>query len=513
MSNGRNEEIQGSKLLVSLVAMGAALLALLNVTIVNVALNDIRAAFGTPMDQIAWVSTGYMVANVVVLPVTGWLQRRFGFRRCFVYAVAVFTVSCAMCSLAWDLSSLVLFRALQGLGGGAVIPTAQTVLFARYPKSEHGMAGAIYGLGAVTGPLLGPTIGGYIIDAANWHWVFLVSVPVGAALCLLGNSVLKQPYFKPSTTAVDIQGLVLLTVGMATLQYVLEEGNREDWFESTHIAALTAVAIAAIVTFLIHELECDCPVVDLRVFANRQYVMVTGINILIGVALFAGNYLFALYCGAVMHYTALEVGKVFLVGGAVGLIAMPIVGTLGSKVDSRLMMLAGILGVLLSLWISARLTERASFMQLVLPNFVRSLALALLFPPMNVSALSELPAERRGNATGLFNLTRELGGSFGTVWMGLIIANQTKIEVSYLGENLYATNPLYQEHLAAASANLIPHTWTVELVGESVLAWRVQVQALVRSFERGFAEAMVLFALALVFVFLMKRPRSGVSAH
>jgi DHA2 family multidrug resistance protein len=502
-----NDEIVGSKLLISLIAMGAALLALLNVTIVNVALNDIRAAFGTPMDQIAWVSTGYMVANVIVLPVTGWLQRRFGYRRCFVTAVVLFTVSCALCGLAWDLPSLVFFRALQGLGGGAIIPTAQTVLFARYAKHEHAMAGAIYGLGAVMGPLLGPTLGGYIIEIANWHWVFLVSVPVGILLGVLGNHVLVQPYFKPNTESVDVRGIVSLAVGMAGLQYVLEEGNREDWFESKLILVLTAIAAIAIVTFVVHELETHSPVVDLRVFSDRQYSAVTGINILIGVALFAGNYLFALYCGAVMHYAALDVGKVFLAGGVAGLLIMPIVGALGGKIDSRILMFLGICGVLLSLWLSACLTERASFEQLVLPNFVRSLSLSLLFPSLNVSALSELPANKRGNATGLFNLTRELGGSIGTAWMGLIVTNQTKIESSYLGENLFATSPIYQDQIAQTSSNLGAYTWTTELVAETALAWRVQVQALVRSFSQGFTQSFFVFAFALGLLLLMKKAR------
>jgi len=507
-----SEELQGSKFLISVLAMGAALLALLNVTIVNVALNDIRATFGTPMDQIGWVSTGYMVANGVVIPLSGWLQKRFGYRRCFVYAIIVFTVSSALCGLAWNLPALVFFRALQGLGGGAIIPTAQTVLFARYPKSEHGIAGAIYGLGAVIGPLLGPTIGGYIIDAANWHWVFLVSVPLGIGLCLLGNSVLHQPYFKPTTASVDVKGIALLAVGMATLQYVLEEGNREDWFESKLIMVTSAVAVTSIITFIVHELEIPSPVVDLRVYANRQYAAVTGVNVLVGVSLFAGNFLFALYCGAVMHYTALEMGKVFLLGGIGGVVIMPIVGAFGKKLDPRIMLTSGILGVIWSLWLSACLTERSSFFQLVVTNFVRSVALGLVFVPMNVSALSDLPQAQRGNATGLFNLTRELGGSFGTAWMGLIIANQTKIEAAYLGEHLTATNPIYQEQLANSANSLSPYTWTVDLVGEAAMAWRVQVQALVRSFNRGFSVTMLAFAFAIGFVLLMKRTKPG-SAH
>jgi DHA2 family multidrug resistance protein len=510
--NHSSEEIHGSKFLISVIAMGAALLALLNVTIVNVALNDIRATFGTPMDQIGWVSTGYMVANVVIIPITGWLQKRFGYRRCFVYSIVIFTVSSALCGLAWNLPSLVFFRALQGIGGGAIIPTAQTVLFARYSKAEHGMAGAIYGLGAVTGPVLGPALGGYIIEIANWHWVFLVSVPIGAVLCIMGNRVLHQPYFKPTRDSVDVRGIALLAVGLASLQYALEEGNREDWFESKLIFVASAVSITALITFIVHELETSSPVVDLRVFANRQYTAVTGVNFLTGVAIFAGSYLSSLYCGAVMHYTALEMGKVFLLGGLGGLIVMPIVGGFGNKVDPRVMMMTGIVGVVVSLWLYAGLTERASFLQLVLPNFVQSTAIGLVFVPLNLLALSELPQVQCGNATGLLNLTRELGGSIGTAWMGLVISNQTKIETAFLGEHLNATSLVYQEQLADTAANLGAYTWTRELVGEAAIGMRVQLQALVRSFNRGYTETMLVFAIALVMLVFMKRPKPTTEA-
>jgi MFS transporter, DHA2 family, multidrug resistance protein len=279
--------VTGNKAGITFVVMCAALMALVDITIVNVALNDIRASFGTPLDQIGWVSTGYMMANIVVIPMTGWFQRRFGFRRYFAGSVMLFTLASVLCGFSWNLPSLVAFRALQGLGGGAIIPTAQTILFARYPKEQHGMAGALFGLGAVTGPLLGPTVGGYLIDWASWHWCFLVNVPLGIAAALLALRFIEEPGFAPSRERIDGFGIGLLAVGMASLQYVLEEGNRDGWFESPLIAALSAVAAAALITFVVHELETDHPVVDLRVFKNRAYAAGTGINLLMGLALFS----------------------------------------------------------------------------------------------------------------------------------------------------------------------------------------------------------------------------------
>src|SRR3954467_13816516 len=208
-------QVSGSKLGITAVVMTAALMAMIDITIVNVALNDIRASFGTPIDQIGWVSTGYMMANIVIIPMTGWFQRRFGYRRHFAGSVALFTLASALCSLAWNLPSLVLFRALQGLGGGAIIPTAQSILFARYPQREHGMAAAMFGLGAITGPLLGPTIGGYLIEWSSWHWIFMVNVPIGRFAPVLPFRFVQHPGFVPperEAARVDFFGITLLAV-------------------------------------------------------------------------------------------------------------------------------------------------------------------------------------------------------------------------------------------------------------------------------------------------------------
>src|SRR5262245_16842288 len=245
------EEIRGSKVLITVTVMCAALMAVIDISIVNVALSDIRASFGTPIDQIAWVSTGYMMANIVVIPMTGWLQRKFGYRRYFAFSILIFTAASALCGLAWNLPSLVVFRVFQGLGGGAIIPTSQAILFARYPREQHGMAGAMFGLGAVTGPLLGPTLGGYLIDRVSWHWIFLINVPVGIIVAFLAYRTIEQPAFKPTREPIDFWGIGLLAVGMATLQYVLEEGNRDGWLDSPLVVVLGIVAAIALVTFIV----------------------------------------------------------------------------------------------------------------------------------------------------------------------------------------------------------------------------------------------------------------------
>ncbi|MBS2013221.1 MAG: DHA2 family efflux MFS transporter permease subunit [Deltaproteobacteria bacterium] len=489
--------------------MCAALMALVDITIVNVALNDIRASFGTPIDQIGWVSTGYMMANIVVIPMTGWFQRRFGFRRYFAASVMLFTTASVLCGLSWSLPSLVVFRALQGLGGGAIIPTAQTILFARYPKEQHGIAGGLFGLGAVTGPLLGPTIGGYLIDWSSWHWCFLVNVPLGIVAAFFALRFIEEPGFEPSKAPVDVFGIALLAVGMASLQFVLEEGNRDGWLESTTIMVLSGVAITSLVTFVVHQLETPHPIVDLRIFKNRTYLGGTGINLLMGLALFSGNFLFALYCGSILHYSALEIGKVFLFSGAFQIVLMPVVGRFGGRFDQRVLLAIGIAGVATSLFMNAHLTDRSGFGDLVASMFVRSLSLAFVFIPISVLALSDIPPDKRGNATGLFNLTRELGGSIGTAWMGLVVDRGSKIHGAYLAESVTPFSQATQEQLGAIRGGLGSQTASPELVGEAVLALKVRVQALVLSFQDGFYRATAVFLVALLLVALLKRPKPG----
>ncbi|MEO8182838.1 MAG: DHA2 family efflux MFS transporter permease subunit [Deltaproteobacteria bacterium] len=506
------EELSGSKLGITLVAMIAATMAMIDITIVNVALNDIRASFGTPIDQIGWVSTGYMMANIVIIPMTGWFQRRFGYRRYFAASIAVFTLASALCTLAWDLPSLVLFRALQGLGGGAIIPTAQSILFARYPRKEHGMAAALFGLGAITGPLLGPSIGGYLIDWSSWHWIFMVNVPIGLGVALLALRFIEQPAFTPPSgreAKIDAFGIALLALGMASLQYVLEEGNREGWFDSALIAVLVGVAAAALITFIIHELETEQPIVDLRVFLRRSYAAGTGLNFLTGFALFSGSFMFSLYAGSVLHYSALDIGKVFLVAGSISIVMMPLIGRLGPKIDGRILLAIGVTVVAASQYVASQLTGEAGFWDAVRPNLMRSFGLGFIFIPVSVLALSGLAPEQRGNATGLFNLTRELGGSFGTALMGMLVSDGLKIHRSFLAEAINPYNPVVQAQLQQLAGGLGTQTYQSSLVAERMLDARVTTQALVLSFENGFRWVALAMSLGLLLILLLEKPSAG----
>jgi DHA2 family multidrug resistance protein len=503
-------KVSGSKAGITIAVMCAALMAFLDISIVNVALSDIRASFGTGLDQIGWVSTGYMVSNVVVIPMTGWLQRRFGFRRYFTVSILLFTAASALCGVAWNLPSLVLFRALQGLGGGAIIPTAQSILFNRYPKEEHGIAGALFGMGAVTGPLLGPTVGGYLIQASSWHWIFLVNVPFGIAAAALAWRFIEQPDFCAPSERIDLFGVVLLVTGMSSLQYVLEEGNREGWTDSTPIVVCACLAAITLFTFIVHELETENPIVDLRVFKNTSYAAGTAINCLLGTVLFSGSFLFSLYCGAVMRYTALDIGRIFLIAGAVQLVLMPMLGRLSGKLDGRYLIAVGILGTAASLWLNGHFTAQASFWDLARPQVLRAFGLAFVFVSLSMIALSDLTPAARGNATGLFNLTRELGGSIGTAWMGSSLDKYTHIFQSQLAERVDPFNPVAQEQVALVTRGVAAQLPNAAGSGYSILQLRIYLQALIRAFNHGFISIAILFALSVGLVLLLRRPAPGV---
>ena len=510
LSPGKTGQITGNLVAITIAAMSSALMSVLDISIVNVGLSDIRASFGTPLDQIAWVSTGYAMANITVIPMSGWLQRRFGIRKTLTVAILMFTASSVLCGLAWNLPALVFFRIVQGLGGGAIIPTAQATLFGRFPKEQVGMAGALFGLGAITGPLLGPTVGGFLIDHLSWHWMFYVNVPIGLLGAGLAWTFIREEGFEPDQRPIDAWGAGLLGLGMVSLQYVLEEGNRDGWLESPLIALMLAVAVISLVTFVVHVLEVDNPIVDLRVFKSRTYAAATALNCLIGTVLFGGSFLYSLYCGAIMHYRALDIGLIFLKGSWIQLFLLPLIGRSIGKVDSRRLIFFGLVGVTVSTWLNANLTPAADTFTMTMPIFVRAVALSFCFVPLTVVALSGLSPRERGSATGLFNATRELGGSIGTAWMSSRLTANAKLHYTYLADHVDAYGSVAQDQLRAMQGGFAGRV--ADPVGASygAMSGRLNLQALSMAFSDGFLTLAGLFVISLVVVFFLGKPYASV---
>jgi DHA2 family multidrug resistance protein len=501
-----NTLLRGNKVLITIGAMSAGLMAFLDISIVNVALNDIRANFGTPLDRIAWISTGYAMANITIIPMSGWLLRRFGFRRYYASSILIFTLASALCGLSWNLLSLVIFRILQGLGGGAIIPTSQSVLFSRYPERQHGMAGALFGMGAITGPLLGPTIGGYLVEWASWHWIFFVNIPIGLFAAYIAWTRIEEPTFVPDKATVDRFGIALLAIGMVSLQYVLEEGNRDGWFESAKITALAIIATISLVGFVSHELETEHPVVNLRVFANRGYAAATGLNFLVGTAVFAGSLLLSLYCGTIMHYRALDIGRVFLRGSFIQLLILPLAGRLVTRMDPRRLMIIANTGILASLWLNAHLTPDANMSAIVTPLFIRAVGTGFGFVPLTFLAVASLPASERPGGTALFNLTRELGASIGTAWMTTRLDRESHRNFAYLTSHVDAYNPAVWDQLKLLEHGPGARLFDPSTAALAVLKQRISSQALLQAFNQNFMLLAVAFLAASGLVFLMRRP-------
>ncbi len=503
--------VTGSKLFITIAAMMSSLMAVLDISIVNVALNDIRASFGVQMDQIAWVSTGYMMANVVVIPMTGWFQRRFGLKNYFVFSIFLFTVASVLCALSWSLISLVCFRILQGMGGGAIIPTASTILISRYPLEEQGMAQAFIGLGAITGPLLGPTVGGYLIDISSWHFIFLINLPVGLLALFIAMSSIQVQNFIPSKQKLDKYGFLLLAIGLSCLQYVLEEGNRDDWFQSKTIIFLSIISLTCLVTIIFQQLESKEPMIDFRVFKNRNYSLCTFINFILGTTLFGGSFLFSLYCGSVMKYTPLDIGLLFLKGTCIQIFIMPLVGKIVNIVDKRLLIAYGVIMVFISLWFNSHLTEYSSQIDLILVLFIRALGLGFLFIPLSVTAIAFVKPKELGNAVGLFNLTRELGGSIGLAWMSTQLVNHIREFNIALNSHVLNGSQIVNYQLKLMQYMFYGKVENPQQAAYQLLQNRINLQATVESFNKGFLILALVFLTSIILLILIEKQKKGVT--
>jgi DHA2 family multidrug resistance protein len=371
------------------------------------------------------------------------------------------------------------------------------------------MAGALFGLGAITGPLLGPTIGGYLVEWSSWHWIFFVNIPIGAIAASIAWTQIREPAFVADRSPVDRFGIALLAIGMVSLQYVLEEGNRDGWFESRTITLLAVVAGIALVGFVSHELEVPHPVVQLRVFANRAYAAATAVNFLVGTAIFAGSLLLSLYCGTVMHYRALDIGRVFLMGTWIQLFIFPLAGRLVTRVDPRLLLLIANAGIFTSLWMNGHLTANASMRSIVTPLFVRAVGTGFGFVPLTFLAVASLRAVDRPGGTALFNLTRELGASIGTAWMSTMLDRHTKQSFTFITSHVDAYSSLVPEQSSLLLRGPGSRLYDPGRGALAALQQRISGQALLSSFNACFMLLAVAFAFATLLVFFMKRPQAG----
>ena len=505
--------------LIAITVSLASVLELLDTSIVNVAIPHMMGNLGATLDQIAWVSTGYIVANVIVLPITGWLSSYFGRRRYFAGSIVLFTAASFFCGNSHTLEALIFWRIIQGLGGGALLSTSQAILYEEFPREEYGTAMAIFGVGVMVGPTLGPTLGGYITDAFGWPWIFYINIPFGMLALALTLSFIQDSEHQRKVDRVDYVGLLLLAAGIGALQTMLERGERFGWLESKQVTALAIVSAGSLIAFVWHELRTEHPVVDLRILKSRQLAVGVAFGFVLGVALYATVFVLPVYLQNLQNFTAKQTGFVILPGALAAAMTMAFMGRLQGKFDGRLSILAGVILFGLSMWQHAHFTTDSGMRDFFWPLVWRGVGLGLIFVPLTNLALADLPMSRIPNGTGLFNLMRQLGGSVGIALSATLVTRFATVHRADLMAHVTQYSAATQERLVLLERGLLASgvaPGLVETKAVTILNGMVTRQALMLSFEQLFLLFGAAFVLALPLLLLMHKNKSapgGAMAH
>jgi DHA2 family multidrug resistance protein len=403
-----------NKWLIAAAVTFGTLMGTIDTSIVNVALPHLRGTLSATVEEITWVSTGYIVAAVIIMPLTAWLGARFGRKRVYMAGLTLFLIGSFFCGTARTLPGLVFFRILQGLGAGSLQPTEQAILRETFPPHEQGMAMGLYGFAIMLGPAVGPTLGGYIVDNYSWPWIFYINLPVGLlGLVMVWRVVHDPPYFVRVKGNVDWWGMGLLVTGLAALQTLLEQGEQNNWFESKLDVTYAAIAVACLVMFVVWELTTDAPAVNLRVLRNRSLTMGTIIGAVLGAVLFSTMFLLPVYMQEFLGYDATQTGLALMPRSLVMLVTIPIVGAIYNRVSPKIVIAFGLaLGAFTCVQMS-RFTLQTSREEILVPQMIQGIALSCIFIPLTTIALATVDRRRMSDATGLNNLVRQLGGSFG----------------------------------------------------------------------------------------------------
>jgi DHA2 family multidrug resistance protein len=491
-----------SRLLIVISVMLAVLLEIIDTSIVNVALPSMMGSLGATLDEIDWVITGYIVSNVIIIPTTGWMAGRFGRKRYFTTSILIFTGASLLCGLSTSVSELVLWRIVQGLGGGALLATAQTILVESFPPSRQGVGQAIFGVGAMIGPSLGPTLGGWLTDNYSWHWIFLINVPLGLAAAGLCATQLRDPPHLERMRGgrVDWPGIALLVVGIGSLQTLLERGNRDDWFASPRIQLLALCAAVGLVGLVVRELKTDHPIIDLRVLRRRSLMLGCVLGALMGVGLYGSIFLFPLYTQSLLHWPAWDSGLAILPSSIATAIFMGFIGQLVWRVGPRLLFVFGMLVMLFALHGMSQWTLESGWPQILLPQVLRGVAMGAMFVPLSTATLRSLPPPEVAKGAGLYNLFRQLGGSLGIAALTTLLDRRADLHRTALAAQLSPFSAaVYHQHsglvqqlqLRGLDANV------AQQAASAALARMLEAQASLEAFSDAYFSIFVLFALML----------------
>lgn len=503
------------RVIITITAIFCALLEIVDTTIVNVALKDMQGNLGATLNEIGWVITAYAIGNVIIVPMTSWLSAQFGRRNYFAASIMIFTVCSFLCGNADGIWELVFFRFLQGLGGGALLVTSQTIITESYPPEKRGMAQAIYGLGVIIGPTLGPPLGGFIVDHYSWPFIFYINIPIGVIATLLTLQYVRSPKYAEKKTAkeVDWAGIGLLAISVGSLQYVLERGQEDDWFSSSTITTLTVTAILGFFFFIWRELTAKNPVVELRVLKNGNLRVGTILSFILGFGLYGSTFIIPLYTQMSLGWTAQQSGALMIPAALTTAFMMPIIGMIMQKGAKAQILVA--IGMLIffaySFWGYKALTpdtgKDAFFWMLIL----RGMGMGLLFIPITALSLSTLKGQQIGQGASFTGMMRQLGGSFGIALITTFMAHQNVVHRSALLSHVSADNPAVQQRIQGMQHNYINKGMSTDVALKSAyqtLDYMIMKQAAVLSYMDVFLYIGLMFLICIPFVLMVKAKKA-----
>ncbi|WP_182086810.1 DHA2 family efflux MFS transporter permease subunit [Aureimonas sp. ME7] len=486
-------------------------MAILDIQIVSASLSEIQAGLSASTDEIAWVQTAYLIAEVIMIPLSGFLARMLSTRVLFSLAAAGFTASSALCATATNIDQMILYRALQGFIGGGMIPSVFAAAFTIFPPSKRALVSPMIGLVATLAPTIGPTVGGYLSHALSWHWLFLINVPFGIMVTLAVWNLVD--FDKPDLglfSKFDWFGLLGMAAFLGSLEYVLEEGPIDDWFDDEVIVVMTVVLVAGALLFFWRAFTAKEPIVDLSAFKNRNFAFGSLFSFIMGVGLYGLTYLYPVYLGRIRGYDSLMIGETMFVSGLAMFVTAPISGKLSTKLDPRVMMGIGFLSFGLGTWLMTGLTHDWDFYELLIPQILRGFGLMMAMVPINNIALGTLPPQVMKGASGLYNLTRNLGGAVGLAIINTMINDRTALHYERLVEHVRWGSQIAEERMADIAANLSAAGLDGSQAAISQMVQLVKREASVMAFSDVFLALTTLFAGLCVLCIFVQRPQTGV---
>jgi DHA2 family multidrug resistance protein len=491
--------------------MLVTVMQVLDTSITNVALPHMQGTLSAGIDEMSWVVTSYLAANAIVIPASGWLTAVFGRRRFYLICTVIFTGSSFLSGMAPNLEFLVAMRVLQGLGGGPVIPMAQAIMWEIFPLEQRGTAMAVWGVGIMLAPILGPTVGGWIVDNWSWRWIFYINLPIGILAFFMVSAFLFDAPFHRRPERVDVTGIVLMVLGFGSLQLVLDLGERQDWFHSPTIVVLAILTVCGLVAFVVRELTVREPILDLDVFVDRNFGVGSIAMFVIGLGLNSSMLLVALYTQKILGYDAWTSGLTLAPGGLGTMMALMISGRLVSRMDQRVMLAGGCLVQAFALWLMTHLTSTMDYWSLAIPRFVQGFSQGFVFVPLQALALSTIRTDRLANATAAYNLIRNIGGSVGVAVATTLLSRRAQQHQATLTSHVHVWNPEVTERLAAWTEHFLAQgadPFTASRRAVAMLYRETVTQAQVLSYADDFWLLFGTFCIVLLLIPFMHRVRT-----